>query len=104
MSLGQVIYALCRVERLPLGTRNVNQQNVLGKLRAPSLVEIIVVMQLSDKSLRDLREILRRQLGDEAMKKFTDEGLNDLGVRFIRLMKAILMHEAEKRGRVIRDR
>ena len=56
-----------------------------------------MLMQLSEKALRELREILRRDLGEEGLRRFTDEGINDLGVRLLYLTAICLKARAEER-------
>ena len=57
----------------------------------------MMLMQLSEKALRELREILRRDLGEEGLRRFTDEGINDLGVRLLYLTAICLKARAEER-------
>ena len=54
-------------------------------------------MQLSPKAIEELRAILRNDIGEEGLRRFTEEGLNDLGVRLLRLTAVLLKAEVKER-------
>ena len=56
-------------------------------------------MQLSHRAKEELENILREEIGEEGLARFTDEGINDLGVRLLRLTAVCLKVRAEKQRR-----
>lgn len=56
-----------------------------------------VGMQLPPEGLESLREALRADIGEEGLKRFTDEGLNDLGIRMLHLTAIGLKIRARQR-------
>ncbi len=46
-------------------------------------------MQLSEKAKKELRAVLEHDFGDNA-KRFSDEDINDLGVRLLKLTRLVV--------------
>ena len=55
-------------------------------------------MQLRPEAKKKLRDILRTEIGEEGLREFTDEGINDLGVRLLYLTALCLKVRARKRA------
>ena len=53
-------------------------------------------MQLSTRAKEELKAILRQDIGEEGLARFTDEGINDLGVRLLRLTALCLKRRAKQ--------
>jgi len=68
-------------------------------------------MQLSKKAHKDLKAILRTEIGEDGLRQFTDEGINDLGVRLLYLTalclkvrtKKLMKRSSEEQQRKIRN-
>ena len=50
-------------------------------------------MQLSKKALKDLRAILKKDIGEKGLKFFTKEDLHDFGSRILGLMAIVIKHK-----------
>jgi len=53
-------------------------------------------MQLSYEAKEKLETILREDISEEGLRRFTDEGINDLGVRLLYLTALCLKRRARK--------
>jgi len=57
-------------------------------------------LRLSDEARQALRRILIKEIGQEGVQKLGDEGVNDLGVRLLRLTAIwFRVRKAQGKGR-----
>ena len=53
-------------------------------------------MELSYEAKEKLKAVLREDIGEEGLRRFTDEGINDLGVRLLYLTALCLKRRVRK--------
>lgn len=62
-------------------------------------------MKLSDEAFQELKEILRDEIGEDGLDRFTDEMIHEFGFTLLRIgaacMKARIAHGCEAEDSVI---
>ncbi len=54
-------------------------------------------MKLSPQAIKDLKKVLKKEIGEEGLAEFDDELLDDLGETLLNLTAIALKHKINKR-------
>lgn len=54
-------------------------------------------MKLPPQAIKDLKKVLKKEIGEEGFAEFDDELLNDLGETLLNLTAIVLKHKISKK-------